>query len=82
MFVGRCRFTFIRPPSFVFWFSFLVDDITYQTDGYSFEFFQWPRLELQYVAEQTRNRSATNTLDSVVVTTVREQAQKRNYRFE
>ena len=36
----------------------------------------------KYVAEQTRNRSATNTLDSVVVTTVREQAQKRNYRFE
>ena len=36
----------------------------------------------QYVAEQSRKRSATNTLDSVVVATVREQAQKRNYRFE
>lgn len=36
----------------------------------------------KYVAEQSKKHSSTNTLDSVVVTTVREQAAKRNYRFE
>ena len=36
----------------------------------------------KYVAEQSRKQSTTNTLESVVITTVREQAQKRNYRFE
>ena len=35
-----------------------------------------------YVAEQMKKTAATNTLDSVVIATVREQAQKRNYRFE
>ena len=36
----------------------------------------------KYVAEQSRKQSTTNTLESAVITTVREQAQKRNYRFE
>jgi hypothetical protein len=36
----------------------------------------------KHVAEQLKKHSATNTLDSVVVATVREQAAKRNYRFE
>ncbi len=36
----------------------------------------------KYVAEKSKQHSTTNTLDSVVVTTVREQAAKRNYRFE
>jgi von Willebrand factor type A domain len=36
----------------------------------------------KYVAEQSKKHTATNTLDSVVVTTVREQAAKRNYKFE
>jgi hypothetical protein len=36
----------------------------------------------KYVAEKSKQHSTTNTLDSVVVTTVREQAMKRNYKFE
>ena len=36
----------------------------------------------RFVDEQSKKHSTTNTLDSVVVTTVREQAMKRNYRFE
>jgi hypothetical protein len=36
----------------------------------------------KFVAEQTKQPNATNTLDSVVLSTVREQATKRNYRFE
>ncbi len=36
----------------------------------------------KYVAEKSKQHSTTNTLDSVVVTTVREQAMKRNFRFE
>ncbi len=36
----------------------------------------------KYVAEQTRKQTTTNTLDSVVVATVREQAKTRNYKFE
>jgi len=36
----------------------------------------------KYIAEQSKQQSATNTLDTVVVTTVREQAMKRNYRFQ
>jgi len=36
----------------------------------------------KYVAEKTKQTNATNTLDSVVLSTVREQATKRNYKFE
>src|SRR5262245_46680365 len=36
----------------------------------------------KFVAKKARQSSTTNTLDSVVLTTVREQATKRNYRFE
>ena len=36
----------------------------------------------KYVAEKTKQINATNTLDSVVLSTVREQATKRNYKFE
>jgi hypothetical protein len=36
----------------------------------------------KFVAEKSKQHSATNTLDNVVVTTIREQAAKRNYRFE
>lgn len=36
----------------------------------------------KYVAEKSKQHSSTNTLDSVVVSTMREQAAKRNYRFE
>lgn len=36
----------------------------------------------KFVAEQSKKHSASNTLDTVVVTTVREQAMKWNYRFE
>lgn len=36
----------------------------------------------QYVAEQRRQQSATNTLDAVVITAVREQAAKRDFQFE
>ena len=35
----------------------------------------------KFVAEQTKQFSTTNTLDSVVLATVREQATKRNYTF-
>ena len=36
----------------------------------------------KFVAEQMKRTVATNTLDGVITATVREQAQKRNYRFE
>jgi hypothetical protein len=36
----------------------------------------------KFVAEKSKQHSATNTLDSVVLSTVREQAAKRNYKFE
>ena len=36
----------------------------------------------KYVAEQRKNQAAANTLDSVMVSTIREQAAKKNYRFE
>jgi hypothetical protein len=36
----------------------------------------------RYLADHAKKQSATNTLDSVVTTTVREQATKRNFRFE
>jgi hypothetical protein len=36
----------------------------------------------KYVAGQSKKHSTTNTLDSVVATTVREQAMKKNYCFE
>lgn len=36
----------------------------------------------KFVAEKTKQLNATNTLDSVVLATVREQATKRNYKFE
>ena len=36
----------------------------------------------KFVAVESKKRTATNTLDSVVVSAVREQAAKRNYRFE
>jgi hypothetical protein len=36
----------------------------------------------KYVAEQTQKQAATNTLDAVVIGTVREQAGKRNFKFE
>jgi hypothetical protein len=36
----------------------------------------------KYVAEQRKKQAGTNTLDSVMTATIREQAQKRNYRFE
>lgn len=42
------------------------------------------RLNLErqrYVAQEGRERSTTNTLDSVVISTIREQAMKRNYEF-
>lgn len=35
-----------------------------------------------YLAQQTKQHTATNTLDSVVISTVREQAAKRNFKFE
>jgi len=36
----------------------------------------------KFVAEQTKQLNVTNTLDSVVLSTVREQATRRNYKFE
>lgn len=36
----------------------------------------------KFVAEQMKKTAVTNTLDTVMTATVREQAQKRNYRFE
>ena len=36
----------------------------------------------KYVAAQRKSQSATNTLDMVVIGTVREQAQKRQFKFE
>ncbi len=36
----------------------------------------------KYIAAQAKAQSATNTLDSVVIGTVREQAIKKNFRFE
>ena len=36
----------------------------------------------KYVAEKTKHTNVTNTLDSVVLSTVREQATKRNYTFK
>src|SRR5262249_17552612 len=36
----------------------------------------------KFVAEQTKQFTATNTLDSVVLATVREQATKHNYTFK
>ena len=36
----------------------------------------------KFVAEKTKELNATNTLDSVVLSTVREQATRRNYSFE
>jgi hypothetical protein len=36
----------------------------------------------KYVAAQMKAQAGTNTLDSVMVTTIREQAQKRNFKFE
>jgi hypothetical protein len=36
----------------------------------------------KYVAEQMKAHSATNTLDAVIVSAVREQAAKRNFQFE
>ena len=36
----------------------------------------------KYVAEQTKKLSGTNTLDAVMVSAIREQAVKRNYRFD
>jgi hypothetical protein len=37
---------------------------------------------VQYAAEQSKKTGATNTLDAVVISTIREQATKKNYRFE
>lgn len=36
----------------------------------------------KYVAEQTKQQSGTNTLDAVIVSAIREQAVKRNYKFD
>jgi hypothetical protein len=36
----------------------------------------------RYLAQQTQPSASTNTLDSVVINAIREQAGKRNYRFE
>jgi hypothetical protein len=36
----------------------------------------------KYVAEQMKKQSITNTLDAVMLPTIREQAQKRNFKFE
>ena len=36
----------------------------------------------KYVAEQTKKLAVTNTLDNVMTATIREQALKKNYRFE
>jgi hypothetical protein len=36
----------------------------------------------KFVAEKTQQHAATNTLDVVITTAIREQAAKRNYRFE
>jgi hypothetical protein len=36
----------------------------------------------RHVAEKAVNQSGTNTLDAVMITTIREQAVKRNFRFE
>lgn len=36
----------------------------------------------KYVAARMKQQAATNTLDTVMITTVREQAARRNYRFE
>ncbi len=36
----------------------------------------------KYVAEEMKKNSQTNTLDQVMIATIREQATKRNYRFE
>jgi hypothetical protein len=36
----------------------------------------------QYVAEQTKSQGHTNTFDAVVISTIREQATRKNYRFE
>jgi hypothetical protein len=36
----------------------------------------------KYVAAQMQAQAGTNTLDSVMVTTIREQAQKRNFKFD
>jgi hypothetical protein len=36
----------------------------------------------RYVAEQMKKQNVTNTLDAVMIATIREQAMKRNYRFE
>ena len=36
----------------------------------------------KYVEEQMKKNSQTNTLDQVMITAIREQATKRNYRFE
>ena len=35
-----------------------------------------------YIAAKVKNAKSTNTLDAAIVTTVREQAAKRNYKFE
>ena len=36
----------------------------------------------RFVADEMKKHSNTNTLDAVVVTAIREQAVKKNYRFE
>ena len=36
----------------------------------------------KFVAEKSKQQGATNTLDSVMVSAVREQAMKRQYKFE
>ncbi len=36
----------------------------------------------KYVAEQTKKQSGTNTLDADIVSAIREQAVKKNYKFE
>ena len=36
----------------------------------------------KFVAEQTKHQSGSNTLDTVIVSAIREQAVKKNYRFD
>jgi len=43
---------------------------------------QLNQARVKYVADRMKAQSATNTFDSVVVSTIREQAAKKNYRFE
>jgi len=36
----------------------------------------------RYVVEQTKKQAGTNTLDTVIVSAIREQAVNKNYKFE